>query len=279
MRLLKPIAIFLFFIAILGIAGAAVAEKRVALIIGNGKYPRTIGALKNPPNDARLMAKTLRRLNFEVIETIDGSEKAMKKAIRAFGKRLDVAGKDGVGLFYYAGHGVQVKGLNYLIPIDAEIETEGDVDLSAINANSVLRMMEFSGSRLSFVILDACRNNPFARGFRSSSKGLARLEAPKGSLVAYATAPGNVAADGRGTNSPYTTALVRGLLSGQPVERMFREVRNTVMRTTREKQTPWESSSLTGGDFYFSPPKKTLTQTQTAALTPGPETKPAAPDV
>jgi len=251
----------------------AYAETRVALIIGNGKYNKNIGALANPPNDARLMTNTLRSLDFEVIEVINSSQFAMKKAISAFGKRLDAAGKDGVGLFYYAGHGVQVKGANYLIPVDAPIETEGDVDLYAVNANAVLRMMEFSGARLSFVILDACRNNPFARGFRSASRGLARLEAPQGSLVAYATAPGNVAADGTGSNSPYTKALVKGLLSGQPVERMFREVRNDVMRETKKKQTPWESSSLTGGDFYFNQGKEALRRDPST-----PSQQPAAAD-
>lgn len=259
-------AILVLVIVAIGLASTAYAEKRVALVIGNGQYGKNIGPLVNPPNDARLVAGTLRDLDFEVIETIDGSFKGMKKAIRDFGKRLDAAGKDGVGLFYYAGHGVQVKGANFMIPVDANIETEGDVDLEAINANAVLSMMEFSGARLSFVILDACRDNPFARGFRSATRGLAKLEAPRGSLIAYATSPGNVAADGKGRNSPYTEALVRGMKSGRPVERMFREVRNAVMAATNDKQTPWESSSLTGGDFYF----KEGPRTQATAATPVP---------
>ena len=148
---------------------------------------------------------------------------------------------------------MQVRGANYLIPTDAQIETEGDVDIEAINAQSILSMMEFSGARLSFVIMDACRNNPFKRSFRSGTRGLAKMEAPTGSLVAYATAPGEVAADGIGKNSPYTMALARMMTRpGLSVERMFREVRNSVLQKTNSKQTPWESSSLVGGDFYFS---------------------------
>ena len=237
----------------------AQAEQRIALVIGNGAYPVYVGELPNPTNDARLMAKTLRDLDFDVIEVLDGGEKDMKRAIRDFGKKLNDAGRDGVGLFYYAGHGLQVKGTNYLIPIDAEIETEGDVDLSAITVDSVLGMMEFSQVRLSFIVLDACRNNPFARGFRSVTRGLARMDAPQGSLVAYATAPGDVAADGEGENSPYTSALAQGLKSSLPVEQMFREVRNSVMEQTDKRQTPWESSSLTGDNFYFNPQAQKVT--------------------
>jgi len=231
---------------------AAVAkEARIALVIGNGDY--TFSPLPNPTNDAKLMSRTLRGLGFDVIEALDTTQKEMKKAVRGFGKKLDAAGKDGVGLFFYAGHGVQVKGANYLIPVDADIETEGDVDIESINAQSVLSMMEFSGARLSFVIMDACRNNPFKRSFRSGTRGLAKMEAPTGSLIAYATAPGDVAADGTDINSPYTSALSRMMNTpGLSVERMFREVRNSVRMETKNKQTPWESSSLTGGDFYFN---------------------------
>lgn len=227
-----------------------ITEKRVALVIGNSDY--AFAPLANPKNDALLMSQTLKGLGFDVITAIDASQKGMKKSIKTFGKKLDAAGKDGVGLFFYAGHGVQVKGANYLIPTDAQIETEGDVDIDAINAQSVLSMMEFSGTRLNFVIMDACRNNPYKRSFRSATRGLAKIEAPTGSLIAYATAPGDVAADGKGANSPYTTALSRMMNTpGLSVERMFREVRNSVRKDTNNKQTPWESSSLTGGDFYF----------------------------
>ena len=246
----RPLALLAAVLAVMLVSGQALAEKRIALVIGNGDY--AFSPLPNPKNDAKLMARTLRGLDFEVIETLDADQKAMKTSIKAFGKKLDTAGREGVGLFFYAGHGVQVKGANYLIPTDAQIETEGDVDIDAINAQSVLSMMEFSGARLSFVIMDACRDNPFKRSFRSGSRGLAKMEAPTGSLIAYATAPGDVAADGTGANSPYTMALSRMMNTpGLPVERMFREVRNSVRKETNNKQTPWESSSLVGGDFYF----------------------------
>jgi hypothetical protein len=230
----------------------SLAGKRVALVIGNGAYGTAIGALKNPPNDANLMINTLHQLEFDVIESINVDQKAMKRAIKSFGKKLSAAGEDAVGLFYYAGHGVQVNGTNYLIPLNIEIETEADVDIEAVSADSVQEQMAYAGNRVNIVILDSCRNNPFKRSFRSVSRGLAKMEATKGTLIAYATAPGDVAADGAGTNSPYTTALSRAMLTpGLTVERMFKKVRNDVVMTTDDKQVPWESSSLTGADFYF----------------------------
>ena len=226
-------------------------EVRNALVIGNGAYEQ-VGALDNPPNDARLVANTLRELDFEVIEVIDASQGEMKRAVRDFGARLNEAGRDGIGLFYFAGHGVQVSGANYIIPVDAHINREGDVDIEAVNANSVLSMMEYSNSRLNFVVLDACRNNPYSRGFRSATRGLAKMSAPTGSFIAYATSPGDVAVDGDGQNSPYTASLVKHIKEpGVPIEKVFREVRNDVREKTGNQQTPWESSSLIGGDFYF----------------------------
>lgn len=254
MRLLRPFIFLLAFVAALGISiSAALAEKRVALVIGNGNYPK-VGRLANPPNDAKLIASTLRQLGFDVIERVDANQKSMKKAIKAFGNKLSDAGKDAVGLFYYAGHGVQVGGTNYMIPVRADIEDEADVDIEAVSANAVQGNMAFAGNRLNIIIMDACRNNPFKRGFRSASRGLARMDASKGTLIAYATGPGDVAADGKGKNSPYTTALSKALLlPGLTVERAFKQVRNTVIAATNGKQVPWEASSLTGADFYFKP--------------------------
>lgn len=241
--------------------GVAWGEVRNALVIGNGAYEQ-VGALDNPPNDARLIANTLRDLDFEVIEVIDASQAEMKRAVRDFGSRLNEAGRDGIGLFYYAGHGVQVAGANYIIPVDAHIDREGDVDIEAVNANSVLSMMEYSNARLNFVILDACRNNPYSRGFRSAARGLAKMSAPTGSFIAYATSPGDVAVDGDGQNSPYTASLVKHITEpGVPIEKVFREVRNEVRSKTDNQQTPWESSSLIGGDFYF---KTTVAVEETA---------------
>jgi len=239
-------------LAILGTTQPSFAEKRIALIIGNGAYPN-LGTLKNPPNDAKLMARTLRSLGFEVIERIDADQKGMKKAIKAFGNKLETAGREAVGLFYYAGHGVQVRGQNYMIPVNVDIQDEADVDIEAVSANAVLDNIAFAGNDLNIVILDACRNNPFKRSFRAASRGLARMDASKGTLIAYATSPGDVAADGKGDNSPYTEALARAMLTpGLNVERVFKEVRNKVIEATDSLQVPWEASSLTGGDFYFN---------------------------
>lgn len=236
-----------------GLSSRALAETRLALVIGNSEYK--IGRLANPKNDARLMTTTLRKLGFQVTERLDATQKAMKRAVSDFIEQVAASGRDSVALFYYAGHGIQVGGRNYLIPVDAEIDSEADVDIESVEANVVMRSLEFSNARLSFVILDACRNNPFARSFRSAGSGLAQMDAPRGSLVAYATSPGDVAADGATGNSPYTAALASAMWSGLPVERMFREVRNEVMANTGDKQVPWESSSLIGGDFFFKPPK------------------------
>jgi uncharacterized caspase-like protein len=172
----------------------------------------------------------------------------MKEAIRAFGKRLQ---KGGVGLFYFAGHGMQMKGRNYLIPVDAKIESASDVEYEAVDAGRVLGKMEDAGNTLNIVILDACRDNPFARGFRSSTQGLARMDAPTGSLIAYSTSPGNVAADGEGRNGIYTKYLLHHMVVPDlTIEQVFKRVRNSVINETRNKQVPWESTSLRG-DFYF----------------------------
>jgi len=235
----------------LGFAHAVPSEKRVALVIGNGTYPN-VGELPNPPNDAKLMSETLRALDFDVIERVNVGQKDMKRAIKLFGTKLEAAGKDAVGLFYFAGHGVQVRGINYLIPVNVDIEDEADVDIEAVSARAIQEQMRYAGNRLNVIVMDACRNNPFKRSFRSASRGLARMDATKGTLIAYATSPGDVAADGSGENSPYTEALSKALLTpGLTVERIFKEVRNSVVAATNNRQIPWEASSLTGGDFYF----------------------------
>jgi uncharacterized caspase-like protein len=227
-------------------------ERRIALVIGNGRYGGETPALANPPNDARLMTAALKTSGFEVIELIDGDQKKMKKAISNFGERLEVAGEDAVGLFYYAGHGVQVNNRNYLIPIGADINRVPDIDAEAVNANSVLENMEFARNRLNFVILDSCRNNPYLRGFRGApTRGLAEMPTPGGTMLAYATGPGEVALDGTGANSPYTLALTQAMAAPSlPVELMFKRVRQAVMEQTNDQQVPWESSSLTGHFFF-----------------------------
>ena len=173
-----------------GLSSASAAE-RVALVIGNGDYAEA--PLSNPANDARDMGKTLKMLGFEVQRHVNLNEKQMHRAIRKFGDDLAQAE---VGLFYYAGHGMQVGGRNYLIPIGADIEREDEVRYEAVEAGQVLAKMESAQNPVNILILDACRNNPVGRSFRSATRGLARVESPVGSIVLYATAPGRTAAAG-----------------------------------------------------------------------------------
>jgi hypothetical protein len=254
------------------------AEGRVALVIGNGAY-EGLERLRNPASDARLMTRTLRAAKFDVVEHLDADDRVMKRAIQDFGRRIAGAGRDTVSIFYYAGHGLQVNGLNYLIPTKARIQREGDVEIEAVEAGLALRQMEDAGSRVNIVILDACRNNPLPRGFRSLSRGLATVNAPQGSLIAYSTAPGSVSVDGEGVNSPYTQALAAALLEpGLTAEEVFRQVRVRVLKATRGQQVPWETSSLTGA-FYFSPGAAVAARPAppVVALAPSPGETPSAP--
>ncbi len=238
---------------------AAPQDKRVALVIGNGAYKE--GPLKNPVNDASDMAAALRRLGFNVTLLKDATMKQMEAAVRDFGLKLRGGG---TGLFYYAGHGLQVGGNNYLVPVNAVIQSESDVKYGCLDAGLVLGKMEDAGNGLNLVILDACRNNPFARSFRSASLGLAKMDAPTGSLIAYATAPGSVAADGNGRNGLYTQYLLRNIgTPGLSVEELFKRVRMGVAGESAKKQVPWEASSLIG-QFSFAG------GTQVASLAPAP---------
>lgn len=224
---------------------SAADDKRVALVIGNNKYPSA--ALKNPVNDATAMAKTLQEMGFEVILRTDVNQRQLNRAITEFGEKLT---RGSVGLFYYAGHGLQARGRNFLVPVDAEITSENAVSTEAVDVERVLDQL--GSARLSMVILDACRNNPFERRFRSGSgSGLAQIDAPAGTVIAYATSPGKVALDGEGTHGTYTDALLKAIqVPGQRIEDVFKQVRINVMRATGNQQVPWESSSLTG-DFTF----------------------------
>jgi len=224
-------------------------EQRVALVIGNSQYKAS--PLRNPVNDAKAMADTLGKLGFAVTSRYNLGQKEMKKAVKAFGKKLK---KGGVGLFYYSGHGMQVNGTNYLIPVDAEVETEADVDIEAVPVGAVLAKMEGARNRLNIVILDACRNNPFATSFRSAAKGLSFMNAPIGTLIAYATAPGSIAADGDGKHGVYTSQLIRHMTEpGATIEQVFKKVRTAVKNDTGGSQVPWESTALEG-EFCFTSP-------------------------
>lgn len=232
--------------ALLAQAPAAFTGKRVALVIGNGKYPSA--PLKNPVNDAGAMARALKELGFEVTLRENAGQRDMAAAIRQFGASI---APGSAALFYFAGHGMQVKGRNYLVPTDADIQLEEEVPYSTIDVNLVLDKLEVGKSLVNIVILDACRNNPFSRRFRSSATGLAQMDAPIGTLIAFATAPGSVAQDGTGANGVYTKHLLESIaLPGLPVEQMFKRVRIGVAKDTQDTQVPWESSSMKG-DFVF----------------------------
>jgi uncharacterized caspase-like protein len=265
---------FMLTAALLGAAvawprPAAAAEQRVALVIGNSAYPSA--PLRNPVNDAKAMADKLRVLGFEVMLRTNATQKDINRAVVQFGQKL-TAGS--VGLFYYAGHGLQVRGKNFLIPVDAEIENEASVRSESVDVDQVLD--QFASSRLSMVILDACRNNPFERRFRAGQGGgLAQIDAPKGTLIAYSTAPGKTAADGAGSNGVYTEQLLKAMdAPGLKVEDVFKQVRINVARATQDQQIPWEASSLTGEFFFRVPIEKPALAAP--APTPAPQVDPAA---
>lgn len=236
----------------------AADDKRVALVIGNSSYQHT-APLRNPRNDAEDITAALKRLGFEVIEGIDLDKRSMERSIRQFGVKL--AGAE-VALFFYAGHGVQVSGQNYLLPTDARLSSEGDVDFESIALHLVLKQMERE-AKTSLLLLDACRDNPLARnlartmGTRSSQigQGLAEVRTGVGTLISFSTQPGNVALDGTGRNSPYAAALLKHVETpGKGVSATLVNVRNEVVKATAGKQVPWEHTSLTG-EIIFTAPK------------------------
>lgn len=226
-------------------------EKKTALIIGNGNYKN--GPLKNAVNDALDMAATLSGKGFKVILKENASRIDMRNAIREFGTEIN---QGGVGLFYYSGHGIQIDGVNYLIPIDADIELKAEVAEECISASSILKVMEYSNNRINVIILDACRNNPFRSFSRSDEKGITRMDPPagakQGAIIAFATAPGAVASDGETRNGLYTSKLLKYINTpGLTLEEVFKKARIDVLNESAGLQIPWENNSLTG-DFYFT---------------------------
>lgn len=262
---------------------AASAAPQTALVIGNSNY-KSISPLRNPVNDATDIAEKLNLLGFEVIEKYNLNRKQMRQAIREYTRRLKQKG--GAGIFFFAGHGAQVKGRNYLIPIDADIESEYEVPDEAIEANLLLGALEEAENPLNIIVLDACRDNPFPSSSRSAAKGLARMESGTGTLIAYSTGPGKVAEDGRNQerNSPYTKHLLKHMThTGLAIEQVFKRVRVGVEKETEGKQIPWETSSLRG-DFYFvpetiKPQKKHYPEPQTVIATPVSEKKHDAAEI
>jgi len=238
-----------FAVALIASAAPARAETRIALIVANGKYEHA-PELPNPINDGALLKSTLEKQNFQVSEAINANQQAMKRAIADFASKLKQSGSDTVALLYYAGHGVQLNGINYLIPVDAEIDDEAQAVIYAVDADEIMKSIALAGSPLNIVILDACRTNPF-RGFRSPEAGLAKMDAPTGTLIAFSTSPGKKAKDGpKDKNSPYAAALAENLVRpGLTIEEVFKKVRKSVSTATNKYQWPWESTSLVG-DFY-----------------------------
>jgi len=231
--------------SLFGFASPVPAAQRIALVIGNADYDTA--PLKNPANDAVDMAKALRGLGFEVIEKTNASKRDMILAVDEFARRLRDAE---IGVFYFAGHGMQIHGRNYLIPVKAHVTSETDVQFEAMDAGRVLGKMQDAGNKLNIVILDACRDNPFKRSFRTETVGLAQMDAPKGSIIAYATAPGSVAADGNGRNGLFTKHLLKSLATaGMTVQDVFMETGMGVMKETGDKQIPW--MSLTPVPRYY----------------------------
>ena len=247
MRKASLLCVFICFACFFGLASAAGAVTRTALVIGNGNY-KGATALQNPVNDALDMAEALRDLGFEVICKVDAGREEMDAAVQDFFRKLNRAQ---AGFFYYAGHGMQIDGINYLLPVDIRVSSSGDVKHRAIKMDWILSKMEDSGSDVNIVVLDACRDNPF-RGFRGTGNGLAPIQGVRGSFIAYATSPGSVARDGRGRNGLYTSHLLRNIKKpGLTVEEVFREVRKQVAAETNDKQIPWDSSSLMG-EFFIA---------------------------
>jgi tetratricopeptide (TPR) repeat protein len=229
-------------------------EKRYALVIGNSQYPKEIGMLKNPVNDATDIAKELENSNFEVQLLTNATYGQMRAAMLRFKEKVDAGQKDKtVALFYYAGHGLQQEDENYLVPVDASLEFEDDISRFCFPVQRmVLTNMERSNSRMNIVILDACRNNPFPALTRSlGDQGLAEMKRARGSFIAYATAPGSVASDGTGRNGLYTQELLKALRKPTlTIEQVFKEVRQNVLRLSGDRQNTWDSSNIVG-EFFF----------------------------
>lgn len=273
-RRLLVLAVALSF---LSAAALANTEPRLALIIGNATYKSS--PLSNPVNDARLMDKVLKEAGFTTIKAENASIRDMRRLVRDFGDKLKASG--GVGLFYYAGHGVQVRGENFLVSTDSDIRNEDEVADDSVNVSVILDKMQSAGNRMNLIILDACRDNPFANKSRSAAAGLATINAPSGSLVAYATAPGSVASDGKGQNGLYTEYLAKAIQQpGLAVEEVFKQVRTAVRVGSNNRQTPWENTALEG-QFYFKAAAPQVVAAPAPVARPLPEptaARPAAPD-
>jgi len=259
-------------------AQPALPATRVALVIGNSAY-RYVSPLTNPGNDARLVALTLQRLGFTLVgddAQLDLDKPQFDQAVRLFGQAI--RGAD-VALLYYSGHGMQIDDTNWLVPVDANLGDQQDLDFQMVSAELILHQLTLAGARLKIVILDACRSNPFrSTRLRGVERGLAQMQAPEGTLISYATQPGNVALDGTGQNSPYTAALAEAMAQpGLDIFRTFNRVGVSVMRTTNGRQQPWVSNSPIDGDFYFAGIAPTVATPPPSPPAPVSPTPPAQP--
>ena len=240
---------------------AVLTAPRRALVIGNSSY--AMGALRNPANDARAIAEELRRQGFEVTLGLDLGREEMLAAIGAYAD--SIARSKAVALFYFAGHGLQLAWRNYLVPTDAKIESAEDIKARCVDVNAVIEGIGRAANPMNMVILDACRDNPFGRDAKTEQKGLSQLDAPPGTLLAYATSPGNIASDGEGANGLYTEHLLREMkVPEAKIEEVFKRVRLGVRKRSQGQQIPWESTSLEQ-DFWFIPPKAVLKEAQEEA--------------
>jgi len=245
----------------IGADAAVLTAPRRALVIGNSSY--AVGALKNPANDARAIAEELKRQGFEVSLGFDLKRDEMLQAIGAYGDSL--ARSKPVALFYFAGHGLQLAWRNYLVPVDAAVERPEDIKARCVDVNAVIEGIAKAANPMNMIILDACRDNPFGRDARGEQKGLSQLDAPPGTLLAYATSPGNIASDGEGANGLYTEHLLKEMrVPEAKIEDVFKRVRLGVRRGSQGRQIPWESTSLEQ-DFWFTPPRDLLRQAQEEA--------------
>ena len=263
---MRPMRRFVAALLALCLAAAAHAQPakpaRVALVIGNSAYASAV--LPNPVNDAADMAAALQAAGFTVIRRDNASLREMHLALREFGDKL---GKTSTGLFYFAGHGVQVRGRNYLLPVDADIAREDEAAFSAVDLGAVMEKLDSARNPLNIVILDACRDNPFGNRLQASAKGLAQVDAPPGTIIAFSTAPGSTAADGGGRNGLYTGHLLAQMKKPAPIEETFKAVRASVRRDSKGAQVPWESTSLEGDFAFHAAPAKV------AAVAPPPPAK------
>src|SRR6195952_2078862 len=233
-------------------AGSAFAENRVALVIGQSAY-RSVPALPNPANDAKAVTQLLTDSGFEVSTASDLSQGQLREQVSAFAGKVAAKGADTVALVFYAGHGLQIDGENYLVPVDVDPKREADIPIQAVRLNDILNTLTSVPSKMRILMLDACRNNPFPELSKTSGGGLAIVDAKigaPGTFLSFSTSPGAVAEDGSGANSPYTSALLSAAKEPGSIEDTLKRVRVAVNKATEGRQTPWDSSSLTD-DFRF----------------------------